>query len=182
MTPSAKGRRILLAGGAIAAASVALGWALRRYVEQPRRQKVEPVAPGPVDIWGLRFARPGGGELVFAALRGRPLVINFWATWCAPCVEELPLLDRFGREHRDWQVVGLALDTESAVQEFLQRTPVGFAIGLAQGEGVALSRSLGNHLAALPFSVAVNARGEIFSRKLGALNWDELSSWASQVR
>ena len=132
------------------------------------------------------FALPdlAGVTRSLADFRSRPLLVNFWATWCAPCVEEMPLLDRFEREYRaaGWQVVGLALDGAAPVQEFLARTPVGFAIGLAEGRGVGLSRSLGNTRGALPFSVAINARGEAFARKLGVLNWQELSAWAAHVR
>jgi thiol-disulfide isomerase/thioredoxin len=183
---SRSGRRVLLAGAGIALASMGLGGLLRWQMTRPPAAAPDPVPPGPaqqVDLWGLAFPTPAGGRLAMAGLRGRPLVLNFWATWCAPCLEEMPLLDAFEREHRGagWLVVGLALDGAPAVQEFLGRTPVGFAIGLAQGQGVSLSRSLGNTRGALPFSVAFNTRGEAFARKLGALNAQELSAWAAQV-
>jgi thiol-disulfide isomerase/thioredoxin len=183
---SRSGRRVLLVGAGIALVSMGLGGLLRWQVTRPPSPAPEPSLPGPaqpVDIWGLTFPTPTGGELPLAALRGRPLVLNFWATWCAPCIEEMPLLDAFERDHRaaGWRVVGLSLDGATAVREFLARTPVGFAIGLAQGQGVSLSRSLGNTRGALPFSVAFNARGEAFARKLGALNAQELSAWATQV-
>ncbi|MBP6777173.1 MAG: TlpA family protein disulfide reductase [Piscinibacter sp.] len=183
---SRAGRRILLAGTGIALASMGLGALLRWQVTRPPAPAAEPELPGPaqpVDIWNLSFPTPGGRELAMSAFRGRPLVLNFWATWCAPCIEEMPLLDAFAREQRGagWNVVGLALDGAAPVQEFLRRTPVGFAIGLAQGQGVRLSRSLGNTRGALPFSIAFNIQGEAFARKLGALNAQELSAWASQI-
>jgi thiol-disulfide isomerase/thioredoxin len=179
---SAPRRRILVAGVGLAAMGLGLGWALRWQLHRPPDPAAERTPP--VDPWSQRFDTPGGSELALATFRGRPLVLNFWATWCAPCVEEMPLLDRFAGEHRSagWQVVGLALDEAEPVRKFLAHTPVSFAIGLASGRGVGLSRSLGNSQGALPFSVVFDGGGNAFARKLGALNWQELTAWAAQVR
>lgn len=94
------------------------------------------------------------------------------------------MLDRFQRERRSagWQVVGLAVDAAEPVREFLARHPVGFTIGLAATQGVALSRALGNTGGALPFSVIFDAQGETIARKLGVLNWDDLTAWAERIR
>lgn len=176
-------RDLLAAGVAVAAISTGIGWALRQQAEQAPPGD-EPDRAPPIDVFGLRFERPGGGEVALATFRGRPLVLNFWATWCPPCIEEMPMLDRFQREHRaaGWQVVGLAVDSAEPVREFLARHPVDFTIGLAGMQGVALSRSLGNVSGALPFSVAFDARGEAVERKLGVLKWDELLAWAARLR
>lgn len=181
-------RRVLLGGTALAAASFGLGWVLRWRATQPPPAAPQPdqasTPAAPIDVFGLRFPTPDGAELVLAGLRGRPLLLNFWATWCAPCLEEMPLLDRFANEHRraGWQVVGLALDGAAPVREFMARTPVAFPIGLAQGQGVGLSRALGNTRGALPFSVVFDSAGQAVQRKLGAVNSQELSLWASNVR
>ena len=139
-------------------------------------------ASTPVDIWPLRFERPEGGELALADLRGRPLVLNFWATWCPPCVEEMPMLDRFHRAQGagGWQVAGLAIDSAEPVRDFFARHPVGFPIGLAGVKGVTLARSLGNQRGALPFSVVYDAGGKAIARKLGALTPEELAGWANR--
>ena len=106
-------------------------------------------ADDPAGLWSRRFEKPSGGELAMADLRGKPLVLNFWATWCPPCVKEMPELDRFHRTYagKGWQVVGLAIDGPTPVREFLVRVPVGFAIGLAGFEGTDLGRQLGTPMA-----------------------------------
>ncbi|MEO5696755.1 MAG: TlpA disulfide reductase family protein [Burkholderiaceae bacterium] len=136
------------------------------------------------DIWALRFDTPqGGDELALAPLRGHPLLLNFWATWCPPCVTELPLIDRFHREQRDrgWRVVGLAIDNRDPVRDFLARHPVGFPIGLAGAAGVELARGLGNVGGALPFTVVFDRQGKPLVRKLGIIRPEDLEAWSRQV-
>jgi thiol-disulfide isomerase/thioredoxin len=179
-------RRHLLALAGAGAAAAAAGLGLRVWTE--RRAALDEAADADAladqgGLWGLSFVRPEGGELVMAALRGRPLVLNFWATWCPPCVKEMPELDRFQREFaaKGWQVVGLAIDGPTPVRQFLVRVPVGFAIGLAGFEGTELSRRLGNESGALPFTAMFDARGRIVQRKLGETSFDELAAWARQL-
>jgi thiol-disulfide isomerase/thioredoxin len=130
-------------------------------------------------FWARRFDRPEGGELDFASLRGKPLLVNFWATWCPPCIEELPMVDRFFRDQggNGWQVVGLAIDQPSAVRKFLERTPVSFPVGLAGLEGTELVRQLGNTSGGLPFTMVVNAEGAVAARKMGKLERADLDAW-----
>jgi len=101
-------RRAWLAGGvALGAAGAGVGFALWRGGRSDGDAAAAAAA-----LWAMRFEQPGGGELSMASLRGQPLLLNFWATWCAPCVKEMPLLDQFHREHQaaGWRVVGLAID------------------------------------------------------------------------
>lgn len=173
-----KGRRALLYGGvAAAAAAGGLGWAWWRD-----KQAAEWAAQTG-GVWDLRFPQPGGGELVMQSLRGRPLVLNFWATWCPPCVKEMPDLDRFQRQFaaRGWQVVGLAIDAPTPVREFLARSPVSYPIGLAGLDGTTLSRRLGNQTGALPFTAVFNAAGAVVLRKLGEANLQQMQQWAERA-
>lgn len=144
------------------------------------RTRTGPVEDGALDdFWGLSFQTPHGTALPMAGLRGRPLLVNFWATWCPPCVEEMPLLDAFFRQHaaNGWQVLGLAIDQPSAVRTFLQRTPVTFPIALAGLEGTGLARGLGNVTGGLPFSVLVGADGAVRERRMGQLSEADLRAW-----
>ena len=130
-------------------------------------------------VWEQSFSTPGGQPLAMAQFRGRPLILNFWATWCPPCVEELPLLNRFHAEHqaKGWQVVGLAIDQPSNVQKFLARMPLDFPVGLAGMGGTELGRALGNLQGGLPFTVLFDANGRVLQRKMGQLSADDLAQW-----
>lgn len=130
-------------------------------------------------LWTLEFDTPAGTRLALSSLRGRPLMINFWATWCPPCVEELPLLNSFFQENssKGWQVVGIAVDKLAPVQAFLARQPLAFPVVLAGMEGLALSKSLGNQAGGLPFTVLVGADGSILNRKIGKLSERDLALW-----
>lgn len=175
LAPPGRARRLWLAAGvALAASGAGLVWRSRQ-----ERAAAAPDTPP----WHLVFPRPEGGELRMAALWGRPLVLNFWATWCPPCIEELPELERFHRawSPRGWQVVGLAVDAPTPVREFLTRQPLSFPIGLAGLDGSALSRTLGNERGALPFTALFDGRGRVVQRKLGQTTFDELSAWAAGI-
>lgn len=164
-------RRAWIAGCAGAVAAVAgAGAAWWHSDEQSKRP----------DVWSLRFPKPGGGEVALSEWRGAPLLINFWATWCPPCVEEMPLLARFQKAQRGagWRVLGLAVDKEKPVQEFVAAKGIDFPIALAGNEGLALSRSLGNTAGGLPFSLALGRNGTVLAQKVGALNEAMLAEWA----
>jgi thiol-disulfide isomerase/thioredoxin len=177
-TPMTPGRRRLLyagvAGVAALAGAGAAWWKLR---PQPIPQDAAAA------LWPMTFDTPAGGALAMQSLRGKPLVVNFWATWCPPCVEELPLLDGFYRQHaaKGWQVVGLAIDQPSAVRKFLDRTPVGFPVGLAGLGGTELGTALGNLSGGLPFTVVLGAAGDVLQRRMGRLTPADLAQW-SQLR
>ena len=145
---------------------------------------VDDETASPQDVWSLSFPTPGGIPLAMRELRGRPLLLNFWATWCAPCVSEMPLLDEFARERAasGWQVLALAIDGVDPVRRFLAERSLHLQVALAGAEGIELSRSLGNKLGGLPFSVAFDRGGQAFARNLGAVTPDLLAAWVGLTR
>lgn len=170
---ASRGRRAwlgLAAAGALGAAGGGALWWSRRE------------RPGvPSELWSLALPTPQGGTLRLADWRGRPLVINFWATWCAPCLEEMPMLDQFQAEAGGLPVLGLAADRLDAVQRFLQRLPVRFPIGVLPAGGLDLTRRLGNEKGGLPYSLLMGRHGEVLQRKGGQLHAEDLRAWARSV-
>lgn len=174
--PEPVSRRTLLGGVAIGAALAGIGTAVWRQSATPVATVSEPV-PG---FWAHHWETPNGKVVSLSSFRGRPLLVNFWATWCPPCVDELPLINRFYRENKGngWQVLGLAIDKKEPVQKFLQKMPLDFPVALAGLAGTELGRELGNLTGGLPFSVAVASDGTVIQRKMGRLLPKDLAAWA----
>jgi thiol-disulfide isomerase/thioredoxin len=166
-------RRLLFTLSAAGAAVAGAGWAAWRY------RLREPEDGALAALWALEAELPSGGVYKLSALRGKPLIVNFWATWCPPCVEEMPLLDAFYRQHaaNGWQMVGLAADNAPAVNKFLSKAPVQFPTPLAGLAGIELSRTLGNVTGALPFTVVINSQGEIALRHMGKLSAEQIAGF-----
>jgi thiol-disulfide isomerase/thioredoxin len=172
-------RRSALLGGVGVLAALG-GAALAWWRLQPHEVGLGTLGDGGA-LWAKTFPTPGGGELAMQSLRGQPLLINFWATWCPPCVEELPLLDRFYRENlaNGWQVVGLAIDKPDAVLAFLEKMPLSFPVALAGLGGTELAKSLGNLVGGLPFTVVLGSQGMVLHRKMGQVSGADLTLWRS---
>ena len=176
-------RRKLMYGGAAAVAALAGGG----FAAWQRGLFQQPSVTAAVDghavseaFWKLSFDSPSGVPFAMTSFKGKPLLVNFWATWCPPCIEELPLLDYFFQENKskNWQMLGLAVDQPSAVRTWLQTRPLNFPVGMAGLAGTDLSKSLGNVAGSLPFTVVFNGTGEIVHRKIGKVDPQELAQWA----
>jgi thiol-disulfide isomerase/thioredoxin len=99
--------------------------------------------------------------------QGKALVINFWATWCAPCVKEMPELSAL-------QILGIGIDSPKNIGEFSTKYQISYPLFATGMAGSKYTRAFGNQAGGLPFTVLVDARGQIRKTYLGALKMDEL--------
>lgn len=106
---------------------------------------------------------------------GHPLMINFWATWCAPCRREIPLLNRLQAEPalKDLQIVGIAVDFRPDVLEFLKKLPIGYPVLIGEQEGLDAASAFGVQAVAFPFTAFIDRTGHILSVHLGELHEDQ---------
>jgi thiol-disulfide isomerase/thioredoxin len=124
------------------------------------------------DLAGNRIELP-------AKYAGRPLLVNVWASWCAPCIKEMPELQRFAAQQaaNGVQVVGIALDEADAVHAFLQRVPVSYPILLDTPGPADAGVRLGNPKGVLPYSVLISADGRLLKQRIGPFDDGEIDAW-----
>ena len=172
-------RRNMLYGGVATAAALAGAGVAWWKFEPSDAINAPPVTTAAQAFWAMSFDTPAGAPLPMNGFSGKLLLVNFWATWCPPCVEELPLLDFFYQENKDknLQVVGLAVDQPSAVRTWLQTRPLNFPVGMAGLGGTELSKSLGNRSGSLPFTVVFSPAGLLLHRKIGKVTPEDLVQW-----
>ena len=152
---------IIIAGGS--------GFALQRYLS-PADQQInaaigtQRIEFGANDLDGnFRNIKEWDGKIVF---------LNFWATWCPPCKKEIPHFIELQRDYGDQglQFVGVAIDDEDAVREFVEEVGMNYPSLIVQGEGVGLARRYGNAAGALPYTVIIERDGEISNTFMGELS------------
>ena len=167
MTP---GRRDALILGAVAAGAALVGAVSGALILQSRN--------GTVELLSASFADQRGKSRRLVEWRGKALVVNFWASWCTPCREEIPLLNAAQQQHesRGLQVVGIAIDNAANVGEFTRKIPISYPVLIADASGIDLMRELGNRAGGLPFNVLLDRQGRLVARKLGAYSAPELQA------
>lgn len=191
-----KTRHVLLAAvvagglGLLASLSVDRSWLARTGVGQDYLLRA-PDAPVPVPVARVGDRLPaislpgldGASRDLRRIAPGRPLLVNVWASWCGPCIKEMPLLDGFarGQAPNGIEVVGIALDDAEAVRAFLGRTPVGYPVLLDTPGTADAGVRLGNPRGVLPYSVLVARDGRILRQWVGPLEAADLDDWARDV-
>ena len=122
----------------------------------------------------ITLANLEGVPTILSSFAGRPLMVNFWATWCAPCRREIPLLNkiRTQRKAQNAEIVGVAVDFKEDVLKFVQKTPLEYPLLIGEEDGLAAAEAFGMGMA-FPFSVFVDSQNRILTVKIGELHEDE---------
>lgn len=114
---------------------------------------------------------------------GQIVLLNFWATWCPPCLEEIPGFIEVQQEleNRGFQIIGVAVDNEENVREFANEMEMNYPILAGEMEAIELSQKYGNSIGALPFSAIIDKNGKVTHTIMGELNKDRLISILKQL-
>jgi thiol-disulfide isomerase/thioredoxin len=117
-----------------------------------------------------------GGPQSIKSWPGKPLLINFWATWCGPCLREIPMLKEFQTGHADLQVVGIAVDKRDLVVGFADKMQFNYPILIGESEGWDAAAAFGVNVYALPFTVFTAADGSVLGVHTGELHTEHLQN------
>jgi thiol-disulfide isomerase/thioredoxin len=165
---------------AVAILGAGLGLYVGSYVASPQRTLTAPVLKAGERLTDLQLSDIDGRSRQLSDWNGKFVLVNFWATWCGPCREEMPLLDRTHRElaGKGLEVVGVAIDDAAAVGTFLKDSPVQYPI-LVGGSNDTLHK-FGDGSGVLPYSVLIDRDGKLLAQRAGSFSAGDLSRWLEQ--
>lgn len=157
---------VFLAGGY----SGYLWWHARPAAEPPQATTIRP---------DLEFKGLDGQVHKLSEWDGKLLLLNFWATWCTPCLKEIPLLVQAQQDHgaRGFQIVGLALDKVELVKPYAERLKINYPLMVGDEDIIYAMDALGDELGAFPFSVLIAPDGRVLERISGDISREELQAW-----
>jgi thiol-disulfide isomerase/thioredoxin len=127
---------------------------------------------------GYALQTPHGTPLNLSALKGKTVILNFWATWCPPCIEEMPDLNALHPElqSKNIELLGIAIDSLDNVQEFLAKTPVNYPIIIATTQGLDMLKDFGNTQGGLPYTVILDEHGKQILTKAGRIHQADIKN------
>lgn len=153
-----------------------LGFSIYYYVLSPNRElnkiSTDYSKLSTQALFASKLMNPDGMSQDLGLYKGKIIVLNFWATWCPPCREEMPELSDLYTEYKSKNVVvlGIAVDELALVKEFSVATPVSYPLFAAENEGMELGSNLGNDKGVLPYTVIINQNGAVVDTYYGRIN------------
>jgi thiol-disulfide isomerase/thioredoxin len=128
------------------------------------------------DLFAQSMKDVAGKPQSLSQWKGKPLLVNFWAPWCAPCVQEMPELSALAAKDggKRFNVIGIGIDSPSNIAEFASKFKIAYPLYVAGMSGTDLARQFGNSAGGLPYTVLIGADGQVRKTYLGRLKFDEL--------
>lgn len=176
-----------------AAIAVAFG-AMGAYVGVNKQEPAGPLttAIAPTDgrphtpvsaLFAESMNDPKGTRQALSQWKGKALIVNFWAPWCAPCVEEMPELAQLARDSaaKNIHVIGIGIDSPTNIAQFAEKFKISYPLYVAGMSGTDLARQFGNAGGGLPYTVLIGADGQVKKTYLGRLKFDELKTDLSKL-
>lgn len=182
MSQSHTKKTLLLAGLAafVLAALFAAAILLGRLEAPPEVSKTVASGSGatPSVIYASHFVDLQGKPQSLGQWSNKLLVINFWASWCAPCLEEMPIFVRLQERYgaRGLQIVGIAADSTANAAKFAEKLNINYPVLADESGAIAFSKRAGNRLGLLPFTIVLNKNGDVVMTKLGVVQEQEFES------
>jgi thiol-disulfide isomerase/thioredoxin len=172
-----QGRREALILGAAGVAAAAAGFLIAPILLRSTNEEGG-AGGGNTELRSVSFLDLNGKPRKLNEWQGRILICNFWATWCAPCREEIPLLMSAREKYASigLEIVGIAIDNVAKVREFTSSFNISYPVLLAEADGLDLMRRLGNTTGGLPYTVVADRQGNVLHRKLGAFHPGDLDA------
>jgi len=160
----------------VAAAATALGYLLGQEKQETapgQPPETETRVPDMRPLFSLQDTQ--GEPRSIAEWDGRALLINFWATWCAPCRREIPLLNELRAEYADrgFEVIGVAVDFRDDVLEYMKTTPIDYPVLIGEQDGLEVAQAFGMQTMGLPATVFTDREGRIVTIHVGELHADQ---------
>ena len=157
-----------------------------RDLQAPAAPPVEPIRPAviPERRPEITLADRDGKPRALSEWDGKALVINFWATWCAPCRREIPMLNSLANEYRGQgvEVIGIAVDFREDVLEYLQKMPIDYTVLIGEQDGMDAARAFGMETIGLPFTAFTDSKGRIATIHVGELHRPQAEAILKLVR
>ena len=162
----------------------ALAGAAGVYFGTQHHLPAAPESPAVATLFAQQLPDPDGKSHALAQWQGKPLVVNFWATWCPPCVDEMPELSALQTElaPKGVQIIGIGIDSPSNIREFAAKYKIAYPLFVAGMTGTELSRQFGNQNGGLPFTALIDKDGRITKTYIGRLKMDQLRADIARLK
>ena len=136
------------------------------------------------ELLAVSLEDAGGKTQALRQWQGKLLVVNFWATWCPPCLQEMPGFSRLNRKlsEKGVQFVGIGIDSPQKIRDFAGYAPVSYPLLIGAADTLGIARKLGNSSEGLPYTVVIDQKGGLLATRLGSWNEAELEKFLGEIQ